>query len=200
MLTPGALKLVGLDGAERGSYKQDERHPVLSISDAPDTALAWLPSSKKLVRWTGSEFTELSFDSSQLAGVVAGLRMTDPKSTEFYVQDQDSVIASVHYSLADGRVTRAQTYAEGTGQAVTAAEAVVMPGTDGLDIQSGINPVESIALPDSHVTLEKSSSDWIHVSAPGSHRDWMLHIDRLHPVLSELPQVQPVRMPAEAAQ
>jgi hypothetical protein len=199
VLTPGAVKLIGLDGTERGSYETEEPHPVLSISGAPDTAVAWLPSSKKLIRWNGSAFTELPFDSTGVTGVVAGLQMTDPGSIDFFIQDQDSVIADVHFSLADGRASRVRTYERGSGQAVTAADAMVMTGSEGLEVQSGINPVESVALPDSGVILEKSSSDWIHVSARDSHRQWMLHIDRSHPVLSELPPVQPVRMPVEAA-
>jgi hypothetical protein len=77
---------------------------------------------------------------------------------------------------------------------------VVFSTAEGVAIASGIRPVEPVALAESHLTLEKSSSNWIHLTSPETRREWMLHVDPSHPTFSELPAVQPLRIASEPAQ
>jgi hypothetical protein len=197
VFTPGAVKLVTVNGEERGSYPTEEVQPVLSITGRADTAVAWLPLERKLVRWNGNAFAELPVSASDVPGPVVGLEMKDADSIDLFIENQANVVENLRVALGGG-VSRIKTYTGAGGQAVVAGQAVVFPSADGLQIASGTRPVESIALPDSHVTLEKASPNWVHVISPAIHGDWMLHIDRSHPTISELPAVQPLRMASEA--
>jgi hypothetical protein len=200
VLTPGALKVVSVAGAERGSYPTQEVQPVLGIASSADTAAAWLPSEGKLIRWNGSTFTELPVSASDVPGPVVGIEMTDRDSIDLFISTQTDAIETFRLSLKTGATSRVAAYAGASGQAVPAGQAVVFPAAAGLQVASGVRPVESIALPDSHLTLEKAAPNWIHVTSPVDHRDWMLHVDHAHPTLSELPPVQPLSMLQEAAQ
>jgi hypothetical protein len=196
VLTPGAVKLVSVNGEERGSYPTGEEQPVLSIAGPADTALAWLPSERKLVRWNGSTFAELAVSASDVPGPVVGLEMNDADSIDLFIGGQADAVEILRFSLKGAGTSHVKTYTGASGQAVTAEQSVVFPGVNELQVASGVRPVESISLPDSNVALEKAAPDWIHVTSP--HRDWMLHVDRSHPTLSELPAVQPLRMASEA--
>jgi hypothetical protein len=198
VLTPGAVKLVTVNGEERGSYPTKEVQPVLSITGPADTAVAWLPSERKLVRWNGNAFAELPVSASDVPGQVVGLAMKEADSIDLFIENQANVVENLRVALTGGGVNRIRTYTGAGGQAVAAGQSVVFPSADGLQVASGICPVESIALPDSHVTLEKASPNWVHVTSPARHGDWMLHIDRSHPAISELPAVQPLRMASGA--
>jgi hypothetical protein len=199
VLTPGAIKLISAAGAERGSYPTEEVQPVLGIAGAEDTAAAWLPSEGKLIRWNGSAFTALPVSASDVPGPVVGIETTDRDSIDFFIRTQTDAVDVFRLSLKTGTANRITTYTGASGPAIAAGNAVVFPSTEGLQVASSVRPVEFVALPDSHVTIEKAAPDWVHVASPANHRDWMLHIDRAHPTLSELPAVQPLRMPGEAA-
>jgi hypothetical protein len=197
VLTPGAIKLVSAAGAERGSYPTREVQPVLGV--AGDTAAAWLPSEGKLIRWNGAAFTDVGVTASELPGPVVGIEMTDHDSIDLFIRTQVDTLEIFRLSLKTGATDRITTYAGTSGPAIAAGNAVVFPSAEGLQVASGIRPVESVALPASHVTIEKAAPDWVHIASPQQNRDWMLHIDRAHPTLSELPAVQPLEMPGEAA-
>lgn len=200
VLTPGAVKLLSIDGEERGAYATTEAEPVLSIAGPAETAIAWLPSENKLVRWTGRAFSEVPVNTSEIPGPVMGLEMRRADSIDLFVKSQSDSVDALRISLKGGAISRVATYADAYGQAVAAGQAVVFSGPGGLHISSDLRPVDPIVLPDSQVKLEKSSSGWIHVSSSDGNRDWMLRVDGVHPVLSELPAVQPLRAVSEAAQ
>lgn len=200
VLTPGAVKVVTLNGEERGSYSTEETEPVLSITGPAETAVAWLPSERKLVRWNGTAFTELPVSASDVPGPVVALEMKSPDSIDLFIRNQTQAVEQLRISLKGDSANRITTYTNASSQAITTTQAVVFPSADGLQIAPEAGPVESIALPDSDVALEKAAPEWVHVTSSRNHRDWMLHVDRSHPTLSELPAVQPLRMTPEGAQ
>src|SRR5690348_327026 len=200
VLTPDAVKLVTLSGEERGSYSTEETEPVLSITGPAETAVAWLPSERTLVRWNGTAFTELPVSASDASGPVVALVMKSADSIDLFIKNQTQGVEQLRISLKGDSANRVTTYTDASSQAIATTQAVVFPSRDGLKIAPEAGPVESIALPNSDVTLEKAAPEWVHVSSPQNHRDWMLHVDRSQPTLSELPAVQPLRMTPEGAQ
>jgi hypothetical protein len=197
VLTPGAIKVVTATGIERGSYPTGEVQPVLGIAAAADTAAAWLPSEERIIRWDGSAFRELPVSASDVPGPVVGIEMTDRDSIDLFIGTQQDAVETFRLSLKTGATNRLSAYAGVSGPAIAAGKAVVFPSADGLQVVSGVRPVESIALHDSQLTIEKAAPDWVHVTSQATRRDWMLHIDRAHPTLSELPAVEPLLMPKE---
>ncbi len=200
VLTPGAVKVVNLKGEERGSYSTEETEPVLGITGPAETAVAWLPSDRKLVRWNGSAFTELPVNASDAPGPVVALEMKNPDSIDLFFKNQTQAVEQLRISLKGDSTSRVTTYTGTGSQAIITRQAVVFLSADGLQVAPEVGPVESIALPDSDMTIEKAAPEWVHISSPQNHRDWMLHVDRSHPTLSELPAVQPLRMTPEGAQ
>lgn len=199
VLTPGAIKVVTAAGAERGSYPTGEVQPVLGIAGAAETAAAWLPSEGKIIRWDGSAFREMPVSAADVPGPVVGIEMTDRDSIDLFIATQRDAVETFRLSLKTGAANRMSAYTGASGPVISAGQSVVFPSAEGLQVVSGVRPVESIALRDSQLTIEKAAPDWVHVTSQVTRRDWMLHIDRAHPMLSELPAVEPLRMPEEPA-
>lgn len=199
VLTPGAIKVVSAAGVERGSYTTGEVQPVLGIAGAADTAAAWLPSEGKLIHWNGTAFKDVPVSASDVPGPIVGLEMADGDSIDLFIATQTDAVETFRLSLKTGAANRMSAYSGVSGPAIAAGQALVFPSAEGLQVVSEVRPVESLVLHDSQLTIEKAAPDWVHVTSQTPRREWMLHVDRAHPTISELPAVDPLRMPEEPA-
>jgi hypothetical protein len=200
VLTPGALKLVNLRGAELASYQTDDQQAVLSISGAPNSAIAWLPGEGKLVRWTGSKFQQTPVDETALAGQITDVQIVDAKTAELIVKNEGGDLERFQVSLPKGDLTRIRTYTGISGPALLRGASLLFQDPSGIKVQASDGSVKPLPSPESAVEFERSASDWVHATSTTTHHEWMIHLDRSHPTLSEIPAVQPLQMPKEGQQ
>jgi hypothetical protein len=187
VLTSGALKLVGVDGSEWGSYSTTESHAVLGIADRPETAIAWLPGEQKFVWWTSSAFSALPFDSAQLPGPIVALEASVPGSVDVWTSSQAVAVQHLRVSLATGRISPLESTA-GVGSKVLVADSIlIFHDTEGLEVRSSAVRTRTLPLPLSDLTFEKASTHWIHISSISTGRQWMLHLAGADATLSEIP-------------
>lgn len=191
VLSSGAVRLVNLDGTERSSYPTAESQPVLSISQGPETAVAWLPSEQKLIRWASAGFVSLPVDASQLAGPIVALQMSAAASVDLWLRAQTDTIQHVRVSLPGGAIAPLETIAVDSPIFVTGT-ALISYGADGLQIQS--SPAQTHALPLNlsavelaGLTFERASSHWMHITSVLAGRQWMLRLGAPSPSLCVLP-------------
>ncbi len=192
VLSSGVVRLIDLDGTERASYPTAESQPVLSISQGPETAVAWLPSEQKLIRWTSAGFVSLPVEASQLAGPIVALQMSGPAAVDFWLRVQADGIQHVRVSLVTGAMVALETTTSISSAFSVAGGSLIFYDSAGLEIES--SPAQTHALPLNlsaaelaGLTFERASSHWIHIASVSAARQWMLRIGAPGPSLCALP-------------
>ena len=126
LLFSGRLELISLDGTVISSYPTGDTTAILDIADGPDTALAWLPSAGKLVRWDGRRFMDSAFDASRLGGSIRAVRLLDSAHAELLVDYADT-LERIYISIADGLPVRSETL-RGAGESALRLEGAYRRG------------------------------------------------------------------------
>ncbi len=190
VLTPGSLELLSVGGQLLGVYPTTELRPVLSVSKGANTALAFLPSEKRLLRWAGHEFTPIPLDAERLSGPIVDAQVKDAHTVELLIQEQPNSLQRVRVAIATGEVISSESYLDAQSPALVIGPALVSTTTSG--IQTDISGVKTqIPLANtSAITMERAASHSVHVSSPVTHRDWILHLEQAQPSLSEIPTIK----------
>lgn len=189
VLASGSLKLVGLEGAGLGgTYSTRETQPLLSIIDQPETAIAWLPGEQKFVSWTGSVFTAVPFDASQLPGPIVALQSLVPGAVvDIWVSAQGSDTQHLRISLPSGFVTPLETTASSGRVAFVDGATLIFRTAEGLEVRSRGGASRTFAMPAGDLTFEKASAHWVHILSANPRREWMIYLNDTDAALSELP-------------
>jgi hypothetical protein len=200
VLIPGALKLLSLDGTEQGSYKTGEQNAILSISGPADTAIAWIPSDRTLVRWTTGRFKKTSLEGLSLPGAVIDAQTQSGDAIDLLVRTEPAAFERVRLSMPDTRITAARTYAGITGSALIEGSSLVYQDASGIKAETPNGSVEMVPAPEPGLKFARAASGWVHARSESTRREWMLHLEGPRLTLTEIPAVQPLRMPESAWQ
>lgn len=191
LLVNGRLELISLDGTVIGSYPTGDTNAILDIADGPDTALAWLPSAGKLVRWDGHRFMDSAFDASRLGGSIRAVRLLDSAHAELLVAHADT-LERIYISIADGLPVRSEPLPEAGESAFQTDSFLLFHDAYGLALSGPDGVIHTLPIPETDLVFEKSGKHWLHISSALAARQWMLHLDTHNPVLSELPHAPTV--------
>ena len=197
LLLNGRLELISLDGSMISSYPTGDITAILDIAGGPDTALAWLPSTGKFVRWDGRRFIDSPFDASRLGGSIRAVRLLDSAHAELLVAHADT-LERIYISIADGSLVRSEPLPEAGESAFQTDSFLLFHDAFGLALRGPDGVMRTLPIPETDLLFEKSGKHWLHIISPSGARQWMLHLDPHNPVLSELPGA-PVAAATEAA-
>lgn len=186
LLAKGRLQLISPDGSVEGSYATDETNPILDITDGPDTAVAWLPTAGRFVRWNGRAFVDSVFDASRLAGSIRAIRLLDSDDAELLVTSGET-LARVRISMPDGVPVHTEILPEAGEPAFQTDSFLLFHDASGLELHGPDGLQRRLPVPQTDLVFEKAGKDWVHITSPSAGRQWMLHIDERNPALSELP-------------
>jgi hypothetical protein len=188
VLAGNRLILQTLDGAILGSAEASESHPLLAIEGSPETAVAWLPSSGRLLMWNGQSFVDAKLDVASLTGKPTAIRRVDKNAVEFLLDTADGNAALVVVSTSTGAVLQFTTLA-GLGEPAFGSNSSLV-GQDHHQLVLQLNDGSRQTLPISGADLvfEKASSSWLAVTSKAAGRQWLVHIDKAGVDASELPQ------------
>jgi hypothetical protein len=189
VLSRGAVRLVTLDGAELGAYATAEPTPVLSISGSANTAIAWLPSEGKLIRWDGTCFVSLRIDAAELPGTPVDIYLRDDRRVVFLLADGHGSLTRASAGLTEGPVN-----SEGSGvppscnNAIQIASLLMFQDAGSLRIESQKGVMKSLPFRETELRYERAGAMCIHLAASNG-RQWLLQLSGVEPVLSEIPAV-----------
>ena len=186
VLVKGSIELISPDGKIVSSYPTGEKDALLDVEDAPDTALAWLPSAGKFVRWNGRVFADSAFDASRLAGDIRAAHLLDSDHLELLVANGET-LERVCISIADGVPVRSEVLPESGEAAFQANSFLLFHDASGLELRGPDGAMRTLPILQADLVFEKSGKDWLHISSASAGQQWMLHLDARNPVLSELP-------------
>jgi hypothetical protein len=200
----GTVTLVGPDGASLADYSSGEAAPVLNIDGPLITAVAWLPSKHALLHWNGTAFTVQEVNDSELAGEVTYLQLISPSMARLLVTHGDSSVSAVTVSANTGEVLSADLLPSARGRAFVQCSFVLTEDKQGLVMESASGERRTITLaqnplPAGDLSIERMSTDWLHISSASTGQHWALFLNSKDLSLSALP-VPPGESKTGAAQ
>ena len=190
--TGGEIQLLALDGKQLGAYSSNESAPVVNIDGALTTAVAWLPSHRELVRWTGQSFVATQVAGAQLPGTVTSVQLTSASSARLLAADANNNVFAISIALPNGLVTSVDQVPGVQGPTFEQYGFMVSHDANGLHVSAPNGSVRTLPLSAPDLTIERMASDWLHLSS-STGEDWVLHLNATALHLSQLPQPTVVR-------
>jgi hypothetical protein len=180
----GEIDLVDADAQPVASFASGEAAPLLNVDGALTTAIAWLPSSHSILYWDGKGFV---VTEANVAGEITALQLSDPERARLLVRQGDASVSVVTVSLKTGQVIDSQTVPGIEGNAFAQHAFFIAANSKTLVIESanGQRRVLPLAAPD--ITIERMSSDWLHIFSASSGEHWALHLTQTDLQLSRMP-------------
>ncbi len=200
----GSIALLRSDFSTLGTFEMaGENNPLLGINDDLTTAIAWLPSTQRLVHWNGQSFASVSVPDILREGEVSFVSKRDGKTASLLLHSSDGSVSEASISLATGQLMSVMPLAGAQGRAFRQGSFVLFSDNHNLTITTPSNGnTKQLPLPGSDLKIERISSDSLHVRSLTARRDWVLHFHNGDCDLEELPpppssDLSPV-VPAEA--
>ncbi|MDQ2775083.1 MAG: hypothetical protein M3Y57_09230 [Acidobacteriota bacterium] len=184
----GVIRLLGPSGLVIGEEQSGETHPLLNIEGDLPSAIAWLPSAQAILRWDGTSFRKTSLTVA-VAGQVTSLRAVG-HTADLLVRNENAVSA-VTISLDSGDQVSDRLVPDVTVAAIQFKGYVVYRGEDGVEFASADGSRRTAPMPAPDLTVERMSSDWLHLESHATARHWALHVTATGLQLSELPGQAP---------
>lgn len=189
VLSAGAVRLVTPEGVEIGAYSTSEQKPVLGIAGPANTAVAWLPSESKLIRWDGSSFVSSTIDAAELPGTPIDIYRGNDRQIEFLLANGRGSLTRASVSVTGAEVASDGSVPHGVDNAIQIGSSLVFQDADGLQIESQTGAIKSLSVRETKLSFERAGALCIHLTAAGNSRQWLLQLDGVEAVLSEIPAV-----------
>jgi len=188
----GTVTLAGPDGAALADYASGEAAPVLNIDGPLVTAVAWLPSKHALLHWNGTAFILQQVNDSAFAGDVTYLQLISPLMAKLLVTHGDSTVSAVTVSVETGEVLSADLLPSAHGHAFIQRSFVLSEDKQELVVESASGERRTITLardplPEGDLSIERMSTDWLHISSASTGQHWALYLNSKELRLSALP-------------
>ncbi|MGA8029015.1 MAG: hypothetical protein WB992_17890 [Bryobacteraceae bacterium] len=185
----GHIQLIRRDGSLIADCDCGEAAPVLNIDGTLTTAIAWLPSRQALLHWNGKSFV-LTQLTSAISEYVTSLRIQDPNSATLLLLTIGGKILEATVSLETGNLMSMNPLPEIRGPALLQHSFIVFHDRAGLEIKAADGALRTLSFPIGDLTIERMSSDWLHLSSATTRQDWALHLSNVSLHLSQLPALR----------
>lgn len=188
----GLILLLGQNGVVAGQYDSQEPAPLLSITGDFSTALAWLPSRRAVLYWTGKKFTSLELGDALPQGIVTSIVAAATKQAEILITQANGAVLRCLVSLANGNVVSCDLLPGVTGPAFEQQGFLVFEDGRGLEVQDQTGNIRTFAATASDLQFQRMSSGWLHLYSTRTGQHWALHLGA-DLSLTSLPAAHPVQ-------
>ncbi len=193
----GRIQLIGPSAAVVAEYESGESTPLVNVDGDLTSAIAWLPSRHSLLHWNGRSFV-LTEVASALPGGVTSLHVENGSTAQLLVNEKGGVVSEAAISLESGYLLSLKVLPGVVGPAFRQYSSVLFHDERGLEVVSGGDAPHTLPLSATDLTVERMSSDWLHLASATSKQNWILHLSRSAIELSELPALPARSIPSPA--
>ena len=188
----GRILLVDPSFHTLAEYDSGESSPLLNIDEDLTSAVAWLPTQRSLVYWTGSAFVAVAVNGSAVTGAVTSVWLANERTAKMIAANPDGGVSQASVSLRSGELTSLDALPGIRETAFHQQSFLVFQDANVLTIASPSAVVRTLSLPASQVNgqlkFERMSSNALHVFFPGTNLNWVLHLGAsVAPQLAQLP-------------
>ncbi len=186
--TGGHIQLIRADGSVAAEYDSGEALPLLNVDGKLTSAIAWLPSHEALLHWNGKSFVQTQVAGGSVSGKISCVRKSGTDLAKMLVTDGNGDVSEATISLDTGNLTSLDPLPGVRGAAFQQHSFVVFRDAEGLKIEAADGSVRAMPFAATDLSVERMSSDWLHLSSASANRDWALHLNSSGLNLSELPR------------
>jgi len=183
----GRIQLVGVRGALVAEYNAHERKPLLNIDRDLTTAIAYLPSREALLRWNGKALILIQLTRGSFPGTVTSVEAIGAREAKLLTTTRDGNVSELTMSLDTGQLMSVKFLPGIQGPAFLYHGFVIFRGGHGFEVEAPNGNRRAIALPPKDLTIERMSSEWMHLTSSTTKQDWALQLNGSTLRLSELP-------------
>ena len=188
----GTILLVGPDGTALAHYASAEAAPLLNMDGPLTSAIAWLPAKHALLHWNGTAFVLREVNGSSFAGEVTSLRLVSPDKALLLVTHANAGVSAATVSLDTGEITSIDPLPAARGRAFVQCSLFLSQDKLGVAVESAGGARRTIALvqdplPEDDLTIERMSTDWLHIFSLSTGKHWALYLKDNALRLSVLP-------------
>jgi hypothetical protein len=188
----GVIRLLRTDGTVIGVYQSGELQPILNIESSLQTAVAWLPSKHALLHWDAGGFTVTPLNDASFGGTVSFVTLVSATSAQFFVLLADSTVTRVSVALPSGQLVSSEIQPGLHGSVFVQHLWLLSQSERGLTAQLPNGTRQSISLtqkslPDDDLTIERMSTDWLHVFSQSTGTNWAVYLTAAKLNVSLLP-------------
>lgn len=169
----GRIQLVKSDGTRIGEYASRETNPVLNVDTDAASAIAWLPFEHAILRWAGASFRRIPV--APLEGRVTSLEAVAPDSAQLLILNDDGSTSRATIALSTGALVSMDIVPGASGPAFEQQAALISHEQKELVIELANGLRQHLSVP-GDVTIERMSSEWLHLSSAATNQHWALHV------------------------
>ena len=141
-----------------------------------NTAIAWLPSTQRLVHWGGQGFASVSVPGLSQEAEVSFVSKRDSKTASLLLHTASGSVSEALVSLETGELLSLTTLAGVHGWSFRQQSFVLFSDNQNLIVTTPSNGyTKQFPLPGKDLKVQRVSSDCLHVSSLAAKRDWLLH-------------------------
>ena len=183
-----SLVLLRSDFSLVGEFETGESNPLLGMDGDLTTAIAWLPSTKRLVHWDGQAFAAVSAPDLSQEGDISFVSKRDSKTATLLLHSSNGFASEASVSLETGQVTSVTAIGGAHGRLFRHGSFVLFPENHDLVITTPANGnTKKFPLAADDLRVERVSSDCLHLRSLKTQQDWLLHFRGGDCDLAELP-------------
>jgi hypothetical protein len=183
----GRIQLISPRGSVIGEYYANERKPLLDVQGALTTAIAYLPSREALLHWTGRSFVLTQLNAGTFSGTATSVQMDGAHSARLLATTARGHVSEITISLVNGQLTSVKFLPGIRGPAFLHQSFVLFHDRQGLGIEAPNGNRRTLSLGSKDFTVERMSSDWLHLTSPTTKQSWIVHLNSTVLQLSEMP-------------
>ena len=183
----GHVQLVSRGGLVIGDYYAHEPKPLLDVEGALTTAIAYLPSRDALLHWNGKTFVLTRLETGSFSGTVTSVQMRGAHAARLLATTARGNVSEITISLDNGELTSVKFLPGIRGPAFLQQDFVLFHDKQGLAVEAPNGNRRTLAFPSKEFTVERMSSDRLHLASPSTQQSWVVHLNSRVFEMSEMP-------------
>ena len=187
LASKGVIQLMRSDGVIEAQYDSHESAPVLSITGGPSTAIAWLPSRRAVLYWTGAKFASVELGGALPQGTISSVSAAENSQARILITQANGAVLNCIVRLTSGTVLSCDLLPGVKGPAFEHHGYLVFEDDRGLEVQDQSSAVQTLAATAGDLQFQRMSSDWLHLYSARTGQHWALRLTPPDVNLSLLP-------------
>lgn len=185
----GHIQLISRRGFVIGQYYANERKPLLDVSGALTTAIAYLPGREALLHWSGKSFVLTQLEAGGFSGTATSVQMHGAHAARLLATTPRGNVSEITISLENGQLTSVKFLPGIRGPAFLQQNFVLFHDKQGLEVEAADGNRRTLAFSSRDFSVERMSSDWLHLTSPSTKQSWVVHLNNSALHVSEMPSI-----------
>lgn len=176
----GRIRLVDSAFKTLAEYDSGDPAALVNIDADLQSAVAWLPTHRRLLYWNGTSFSSTEVKGSDGLGSVTSLWITG-RTAKLLATGRDGGVLEANVSLDSGELISIEGLPGVHSPAFRQQALLVFHDHNGLSIANSSATIRTFPVPAGDLIFERMSSDTLHLMSPLTQQNWLLRLSSSGP-------------------